>query len=53
MLLIKNLIDEGLVELEEEGVFAGDYPINVFVSLTDAGQRFITEWIEANEGLTY
>jgi len=53
VLLIKNLLDEGLVSLTSGGVIAEGIPINVHVLLTDKGQEFVEEWISANEGLTY
>ena len=61
LLLIKNLLDEELVAIREGiargnvslNVRMGTIPINVQVSLTEKGKRFIEEWIEANEELTY
>lgn len=53
LLLIKNLLDEKLVEVRGEGVTIDDIPFNVDIILTDEGNRFIEEWTKANEELTY
>jgi hypothetical protein len=61
LLLIKNLLDDKLVSINSDinidgvtySVSIGDIPLNVEVVLTDKGKRFIDEWIEANEELTY
>lgn len=53
LLLIKNLLDDGLVTFKEWGVYAGGIPINIQIFLTDKGKEFIEEWISANENLTY
>lgn len=61
LLLIKNLLDEELV-ITREGISRGNValnvrmgtiPINVQVFLTEKGEKFIKEWMEANEELTY
>lgn len=74
LLLIKNLLDEGLVEgrigkdvirepfreiTKSATISASDpvriegIPINVVVITTDKGDKFIEEWIKANEKLAY
>ena len=53
LLLIKNLLDEGLVAVRGGGVIIEGIPSNVVVILTDKGNRFIEEWIKANEELAY
>jgi len=61
LLLIKNLLDEGLVvintDIDVDGVTysvsIGNIPLNVEILLTDRGKRFIDEWTRANEELTY
>lgn len=53
LLLIKNLLDEGLVTLRGGGVIIEGIPSNVIVTLTDKGKNFIQEWISAKEELTY
>lgn len=52
-LLIKNLIDESLVQLSSGGVIAEGIPINIQVVLTKKGKIFIDEWTSASEILTY
>ena len=61
LLLIKNLLDEELVKYTaglarggiETAVFIEGIPSNVRILLTEKGKKFIEEWIEANEELTY
>ena len=61
LLSIKNLLDEELVGYTaglarggiESAVFIEGIPTNVRVFLTEKGKKFIEEWIEANEELTY
>ena len=61
LLLIKNLLDEGLVTTREGiargnialNVRMGTIPINVQVFLTEKGQEFVEEWLNANEDLAY
>jgi len=53
LLLIKNLLDDGLVEVKAGGVWIEGIPSNAQVFLTKKGQRFIEEWIKANEELAY
>ena len=61
LLLIKNLLDEGLVTIREGiargnvalNVRMGTIPINVQVILTEKGEKFIKEWMNANEELAY
>lgn len=53
VLLIKNLVDDELVDLVSGGVIAEGIPINVQIFLTPKGEEFINEWISGNEGLTY
>jgi hypothetical protein len=52
-LLIKNIVDDGFVSLEEGGISVDTFPINVTVHLTEKGKEFIKEWIHANKELTY
>jgi len=56
LLLIKNLLDEKLVVVKG-GVIKEAIPnlatLTVVVTLTDKGNRFIKEWIKANEELAY
>ena len=49
----KNLLDDGLVEVKGGGVLIEGIPSNAQVFLTRKGQRFIEEWIKANEELAY
>ncbi|MFH1439452.1 MAG: hypothetical protein ABIG89_02730 [Candidatus Woesearchaeota archaeon] len=53
LLLIKNLLDENLVNVNGGGVIIEGIPSNVRVSLTQIGDQFIREWISAKEELTY
>lgn len=61
LLLIKNLLDEELVKFTaglarggiETAVFIEGIPSNVRLFLTEKGKKFIEEWKEANEELTY
>ena len=53
LLLIKNLLDEELIAVRGGGVIIEGIPSNVIVTLTDKGNRFIEEWVKANEELTY
>ena len=54
LLLIKNLLDEGLVEVEKEDKawVAGSLG-RTYISLTEKGRRFSEEWIKANQELAY
>lgn len=54
LLPIKNLLDEKLVEVVKEDVawVSGSLGCS-YISLTETGSRFIEEWIEAKEELTY
>ncbi len=56
-LLIKNLLDERLVELDNivnmMNITIGGVSANVRVILTQKGKEFIHEWMSANESLTY
>jgi hypothetical protein len=61
LLLIKNLLDEELVSIREGiargnvamNVRMGTIPVNVQVFLTGKGEKFIREWMNANEELAY
>ena len=53
LLLIKNLLDESLVDIRGGGVIIEGIPSNVVVTLTNGGNRFIEEWSKANEHLAY
>ena len=54
LLLIKNILDDKLVEVVKEDVawVAGSLGRS-HISLTGKGHKFIEEWIEAKEELTY
>jgi hypothetical protein len=54
LLLIKNILDEKLVEVvkEEERWVSGSMGCSQ-VSLTERGHQFFEEWIEAKKDLTY
>lgn len=53
LLLIKNLIDEKLINIQGGGVIIEGIPNNVIISLTNDGLEFIKEWKSADEKLTY
>lgn len=53
LLLIKNLLDESLVNIQGGGVVIEGIPSNVIISLTNEGLKFIKEWISADEKLSY
>jgi len=53
LLLIKNLLDDDLVNIRPGGVIIEGIPSNVIVTLTIKGNRFIEEWSKANEELAY
>jgi hypothetical protein len=53
LLLIKNLLDDEIVSVKGIGMIIDGYYSSVNVSLTNRGKNFITEWISANEVLTY
>ena len=53
LLLMKNLLDENLVNVTGGGVIIEGIPSNVRISLTQKGNQFIEEWISAKEELTY
>ena len=54
LLLIRNILDEKLVEVvkEDKAWVSGSLGCS-HISLTERGRRFIEEWIEAKEELTY
>lgn len=54
LLSIKNLLDEKLVEVVKEDIawVSGTSGCS-YIGLTEEGSKFIEEWIEANEELTY
>ena len=53
LLLIKNLLDDELIDIKGGGVIIEGIPSNVMVVLTSKGNEFIKEWISADEELTY
>lgn len=53
LLLVKNLLDEGIINLEGGGVIIEGIYSNVSVLLTNKGREFIDEWVSANEELVY
>ena len=54
LLLIKNLLDDDLVEVtKSELAWVSGSLGRSYISLTEKGQKFIDEWIKANQELTY
>jgi hypothetical protein len=53
LLLVKNLLDEELIAVRGGGVIIEGIPSNAIVTLTDKGNKFIEEWVKANEELAY
>jgi len=53
LLLIKNILDEELINVRNGGVLIEGIPSNVSIALTSKGTKFIKEWISGNEELTY
>ena len=53
LLLIKNLLDEQLVDVKAGGAFADGIPVNVSIHLTAKGREFLEQRESADEHLTY
>jgi len=49
--MVKNLLDEGLVEVKSPGISDSGVPSVARASLTEKGNRLIEEWIKGNEEL--